>query len=206
MVPELRKKPRCVPLASHERANKAWRDITSTKIKDPPQQVSLQAWLLYTLRYIFTGDLSDSWYAFGGLSAQLNHLSVALHLAVTENATLAIHYDRELRLHLQRLARSRDADVDFYQSLSEENTQIKRQVKTEMGKNRGNKTAKTTSSTKGKGKGGQPTTQNLPAITTQIPPKAVAPKHVPWRQNTVRQQDHSSPSDPREKGEKKGGK
>ena len=118
VVPDIRKKPWRVPLASHERANKAWVDSTSTKIKDSPQQVSLHAWLLYTLRYIFTGDLSDSWYAFGGLSAQLNHLSVVLHLAVSENATLAIHYDRELRLHLQRLSRSRDAEVEYYQILS----------------------------------------------------------------------------------------
>ena len=59
-------------------------DIASTKIKGPPQQVSLQAWLLYTLRYISTGDIIDSWYAFGGLSAKLNHRSVAIHLAVAE--------------------------------------------------------------------------------------------------------------------------
>ena len=154
VVPELRKKPRCVPLVSHERANLAWRDITSTKIKDPPRQVSLQAWLLYTVRYIFTGDLDDSWYAFGGLSAQLNHLSVLRHLAVTEYATLAIRYDRDLRLHLQRLARSRDSEVDFYQLLSEENNEINRQAKTEMEKNRSTKTPKTTSVTKIKGKGG----------------------------------------------------
>ena len=96
VVPELRKKPWCVPLVSHERANKAWRYSASTKIKDSPQKVRLQAWLLYTIRYIFTGDISDRWCAFGGLSAQLNHLSVALHLAVAENATLSIHYGREL--------------------------------------------------------------------------------------------------------------
>ena len=125
---------------SHERANKAWRDIASTKIKDPPHQVSLQAWLLYTLRNISTGDLSDSWYAFGELIAHLNHRNVVLHLAVTENVTLAIRCDHELMLHPQRMARSRDTEVDFYQPISEENTEIKRQVKTEMEKNRETKT------------------------------------------------------------------
>ena len=108
---------------------------------------------MYTIRYIFTGDLSDSWYAFGGLSAQLNRLSVVLHLAVTENANLANRYDRELRFQLQRLARSRGAEVDSYQLLIEEHTEIKRQVKTEMGKNR-TKTPKTPVAPKTKGKGG----------------------------------------------------
>ena len=55
---------------------------------DSTQQVTLQAWLLYALRYILTGDRSDSWYAIGGLSAQLNHLSIVPRLAVTEKRHL----------------------------------------------------------------------------------------------------------------------
>ena len=41
------------------------------------------------------------------------------HLAVAENATLAIRRDRELGLRLQRRVRSRGNEVDFYQLLSE---------------------------------------------------------------------------------------
>lgn len=55
VTPELRRKPRRAPLVAHARPNKAWMGSTSTKIKDPPHQVSLQAWLLYSLGYILTG-------------------------------------------------------------------------------------------------------------------------------------------------------
>lgn len=92
---------------------------TSTKINDPPRHVILQAWLLYTLAYILTGDLRDPRYAFGGLAPKPNRLIIAIRLAVTENAALAIAYGRELRLHIQRLSWSRDCDVGFYQLLGD---------------------------------------------------------------------------------------
>ena len=92
--------------------------------------------MLYALRYIHAGELGDSRYAFGGLAAKLNHISIVLHLAVTENATLSTHHDHELRKHARRLARRRENGVDFYQLLSEENTEIERQVKAKMEKNR----------------------------------------------------------------------
>ena len=129
VVPGLRKKPRRALLASHDRSNKSRMGSTSTKIKDSPHQVSLQAWLLYTLRYIPTWGLSDSWYSFGCLASQLNHVSIVARLAVTENSTLSIRYGRELRKHLQRLSRRRGAKVDFCQLLSEENTVIKKESK-----------------------------------------------------------------------------
>ena len=74
--------------------------------------------MLYNLRFLLTGDMMGCWSDFGGLAGQLNHLSIVLHLAITENVTLALIYDQELKQHAQRLARRRDEQVDFYQLFS----------------------------------------------------------------------------------------
>ena len=86
VVPKLQDKPWIVPLTSHERACKNWRETIANKNRAPSQQVSLQAWILYLLRFILTGDLCNAWKVFGGLSAQLSHLSNVLHLGVTESS------------------------------------------------------------------------------------------------------------------------
>ena len=136
VVPKFEVKPWMAPLQSHERAAKYWRENIAHKNRDPSQQVSLQAWILYLLRFILTGDLCNAWKEFGGLSAQLCHLSVVLHLGVTENGAFAIAYDTEMRLRLQRLARRRDSSVNFAKFLSEENDEVKRYLKSDLGKGR----------------------------------------------------------------------
>ena len=55
------------------------------KARGPSHQVSLQDWALYLLRFIITGDLRNEWRDFGGLSDQLPHLRIALHLGVAGN-------------------------------------------------------------------------------------------------------------------------
>ena len=134
VIPKLHEKPWMVPLSSHERAAKSWRESVSNKPRDGSQQVNLQAWILYMLRFIFTGDLCDSWQHFGGLSAQLSLLSIVLHLAVVETANFAIAYDCELRARIQRLARKRDSKTDIIQMLTEENDEVKRYLKNDLGK------------------------------------------------------------------------
>ena len=134
VVPDLSKKPWCVPLASHERANKSWKDSVQHKNKDQTQLINLQSYLLYNLRFLLTGDMLDAWHSFGGLSAQLNHLSIVLHLAVVESVSYALSYDQELKAFAQRQARKRDTDTDFYRLFSEENDDIKRTIKTEWEK------------------------------------------------------------------------
>ena len=103
------------------------------KTKESARQVSLQSWAIYALIYILNGDVIDSWYSIGGISAQFNRLSIVLGIAVTANASLAISYDYELRMHTQRLARSRNSDVGRHQLLSEEHTEIKQHGGNEMG-------------------------------------------------------------------------
>ena len=126
VVPKIRDNPWVVPLQSHERASKYWADaIQHKKSKEGPQQVSHQAWILYMLRFISTGYLSDSWSSFGGISAQFSHLSIVLHLGVTDAAPFAIAYGRELRRTIERLARIRGPDCDSPKRLCAENDEIK---------------------------------------------------------------------------------
>ena len=83
VTPKPHEHPWSVDLPIHDRANMAWMDSSPHKTKNIPQEVSIQAWLLYYVRYILVGDLLDAWSSFGGLAAQLSHLSIAPHLAVT---------------------------------------------------------------------------------------------------------------------------
>ena len=72
------------------------------------------------------------------MTAQLSHLSIALHLGVIENGAFAIAYDSEARNRTQRLARRRDATLDFGKLLSEENDEAERYLKSiDLGKGRG---------------------------------------------------------------------
>ena len=128
-------------LPSHERDNKARKDSVPHKSKDSSQQGSIQAWLLYMLRFILVGDLLDAWSSFGGLSAQLSHLSIALHLAKVANVTLAIMYDSEVRAQIQRLSRLRGEDADFERLLTEETVEIKQRLKSDWGRTKARKAA-----------------------------------------------------------------
>ena len=113
-TPKPRDRPWCADLPSHERANKARKESVPNKTKESPQQVSIIAWLLYMLRFVFVGDVLDLWSAFGGPAAQLGHLSIVLRVETVGNATLSIIYDSELRAHIQRLARPRGRGYGFH--------------------------------------------------------------------------------------------
>ena len=78
--------------------------------------------MLYRMRFIFAADLCGAWSSFGGIAAQLNNLSLILHLATTESIAAALLYDSLLSDHLEELARSRAersaAVIDFNEFLS----------------------------------------------------------------------------------------
>ena len=118
VVPKFQDKPWLVPLQSHERAAKYWRGAVAHKARDPSYQFSMDAWILYLLRFILTGELCNARKDFGGMDAQLCHLRVVLHLRVTGDASCAISYDCEMRQRLQRLARRRGSSLDFAKFLS----------------------------------------------------------------------------------------
>ena len=136
VVPKFQDKPWIVPLQSHERAAKYWRETVAHKARDHSQQVSLHALILYMIRFILTGDLCNACENIGGLSAQLCRLGVVLHIGVAENAAFAIFYDCEVRQRLRRLARRRSTSLDFAKFHSEENDGAKRYLKSDLGKGR----------------------------------------------------------------------
>ena len=55
---------------------------------------------------------------------------------ITENAAFAIPYDWEIRSRLQRFARRRDTSVDLAKFPIEENEDVKRDLKSDLGKGR----------------------------------------------------------------------
>ena len=71
----------------------------------------------------------------------LPHLSLVLHLAATETGAYAIAYDFEVRRLIERLARRRDASADFNKLLCDENEEIYRYLKVDLGKSRANNQA-----------------------------------------------------------------
>ena len=81
------------------------------------------------MRFIFTADICGAWASFGGIAAQLNSVSIILHLATTESIAAALLYDSILSAHLEELARARverSADtVDFAALLSAEQPRFK---------------------------------------------------------------------------------
>ena len=76
-----------------------------------------------------------AWSSFGGIAAQLNHLSIVLHIATTETIGTAVLYDNLLSAHLEELARSRaervGAAVDLSPLLSNERRRFKIQAATQ---------------------------------------------------------------------------
>ena len=112
---------------------------SSQKTKESPHQVITHVWLLYALRFILVGDLLGAWSTFGGISAQLSHLGIPRHLAITEHVTILITYDAERRAHIQRLARLRGDDTDFVRILNGEHDEIKQRLKIDRGKSKAKK-------------------------------------------------------------------
>ena len=121
-----------VQSAEHTAAATAWKAKRQAKKVVNPQPVPFNAWLLYRLRFILTADLLGAWAEFGGLSAQLNFLSILLHLVTTESIAAALNYDSLIQTHLEELARSRANKtagvVDFADLLSNEHARFKAQA------------------------------------------------------------------------------
>ena len=87
--PEVGEQSSPAPTAEHAAALARRRaDHRQAAKSTRPQSVPLNAWVLYRIRFIFTADVCGAWPSFGGLSAQLNRLSIALHIATTERYPL----------------------------------------------------------------------------------------------------------------------
>ena len=124
--------PWLVPAAEHTLAIAKWPNNRQAKKADHPQRLPFHAWLMYRPRFIFTADIFGAWAPFGGISSQLNNISVLLHLATTENIATAIAYDAILSTHLAESARASAertvGAVDFADLLSPERPRFKIQA------------------------------------------------------------------------------
>ena len=133
VAPQIHKAPWPVPLQYREWDAKLLRYIVSHNApNEGAHHVSLHPWLLYIVRFIFTGDIFNARGNFGGLPAQFCLISIATHLAVVETAAFSISYDADLRGIAQRLARSRDTPVYFAKTLSGDTDDVKRYLEGDL--------------------------------------------------------------------------
>ena len=140
--PDITASPWPAPTAEHTAAVARWANGRQSVKSPKTQQLPLGAWSLYRRRYIFTADYLSAWPSFGGIAAQFNHLSIALHLATTESVATDWISDSILRAHLAELARSRDAmnpgapyfTEDFDSLLSNEQPRFKLQASAQTAK------------------------------------------------------------------------
>ena len=134
LVPTLSDTPRIPPDSDHAAA-RARRLGFAKQAKRPlaPQELSIQAFALYQLRFLIASDLFQSFATFGGLAPQLAHLSTAIHLPITESVGSALAYHRTLGTKLQEKARKRTTPTaEFTALLDTENFTIKEQAKKEI--------------------------------------------------------------------------
>ena len=121
-----------VQSAEHTSAATRWKGNRQASKAVVPQPISFHAWLLYRLRFILTADLLGAWSDYGGMSAQLNFISIILHIVTTESISAALIYDGLMSAHLEELARSRAnrtaGTVDFHELLSNEHARFKAQA------------------------------------------------------------------------------
>ena len=83
--------------------------------------------------FLFAADLCSAFEGFGGLSAQLSHLSTLLELSILESVGVALAYRRIVTTKLQERARQRSARVsDFTELLKGGDFTIKEQAKKEI--------------------------------------------------------------------------
>ena len=96
-------------------------------------ELGFQAWIAYNLRFILSGDLDAAWGTFGGISMQLTHLGTGLNSEITENATIAMTYDAEIRTYSDELSKFRTREKEITNLLKEEGRSVKREGIRERG-------------------------------------------------------------------------
>ena len=120
--------------SDHISARKKWLGfLKHAKRSLAPQELAIQAFALYRLRFVFAADLRQDWSKFGGLGPQLAHLSTVLHLGIAESVGNSLSYHRLVGQKLQGKARKRTAsETDFAALLSVENFPLEEQANQEI--------------------------------------------------------------------------
>ena len=125
-------KPWLIQTSAHERALGSWRTRSRRYRKDLGRQCSLRAWPLYTVRFIFSAELTGALSEFGGIQAQFGLLSVILSLAAVENATFPREYNKQIDIFLLDSPRARRKDIEYPAILHEEHPLITAMCKRDM--------------------------------------------------------------------------
>ena len=133
VVPDLSKKPWAIQEPAHTAALESWQKLQKSHKRPGTQEVSINQWFIYNLRYILAGDLAGAWDPFGGLAAQLNHIGIVLDLAVTEHAGVALSYDLQVKNLAKQMAETDREKNKVETLLSDLNQTIKNNVLREFG-------------------------------------------------------------------------
>lgn len=187
IVPDVTAAPWAVQSKEHEAAFSRWRNnARGSKKEEKSSSIPMQAWLLYQIRFMVAADLAGAWSAFGGMAAQLNHLSIVMNISITESAAIALSYDRLVREFLAERARSRheiNSPTFFSEFLSVENPALKLRASAEHPRAIGH--------TKGQSKGQK---KDLAAETAQPRSQAREKGRSPDKSGKKRRSRTRSPS------------
>ena len=119
--------------AAHIRSMGWWKSLRKTHKRHPNTEVSFQAWISYSIRFIRSGDITSAWKTFGGVADQLSHLGEVLNIATLENATIAMTYDAKVRTYAGELFKARDKDSEIIALLTNEDQRLKRETLRDCG-------------------------------------------------------------------------
>ena len=133
VVPDLSKKPWAVQEPAHTSALESWQKLQQSHKRPGTQDLSINQWFLYNLRYVLAGDLAGAWSPFGGLAAQMNHIGIVLDLAVTEHSGVALSYDLQVKNLAKQMAETDREKNKVEGLLSDLNQTIKNNVLREFG-------------------------------------------------------------------------
>ena len=125
-VAQLQEEPWKPKLPTHDRPDDDWGKRTTGSAH--LQLFPTQAYILYSLRFIFSAHMVLAWEPFGGIPDQFNALASDLNLSIVENSGGDIEYDLAIRKQCADLARRRRSSIDFDRLLSQEQAEIKKHV------------------------------------------------------------------------------
>ena len=133
LVPKLSSPPWMPDRTDHVTSIEGWRrNSKQAKRRVLPQELPIQAWLMYQMRFLLAAESCRAFAPFGGLCAQLNHLCVVLNLSATEGFSFGLAYFRILATRLEETARQRAVSADeFSRLLSYEQLDVKEQARRE---------------------------------------------------------------------------
>ena len=134
LAPKLTEPPWMLPTTEHQSARTGWVAYSrQARRQASPQELSIQCFSLYHMRFLLSAELCNAFEPFGGIAHQLSHLSTVLNLSIVESVGVALAYHRIIVTKLQERARQRSAKLsDFTELLKSEDFSAKEQAKREI--------------------------------------------------------------------------